>query len=458
MFFRNHWLFTTLVLSATFSLSTAVVTRADDAKPAQLPATGIVADAGRISEPIASSCICFGQPCCQPLGPRIFVAGEYLLWKIQDSPTPVPLVTAAPAALIPVGNVKAGSLADPNAAVILGGGNIDTDWRHGARFTVGVWLDNQQRMGVEGNYFFIAPRTIATAASTDGSANTPLLSIPFFDVTGQTVPNGLPGESARPILSPPLFSRDFPAGIPGETRAAFLQRLESRLQGCELNGVFALTPNPIRSGFRLEAIGGFRFLSLRESLGFTVVQNAEPIGAPDYTLTTSDQFTTRNDFYGGQVGLRGEYRLHRIVLQGSAKLAIGDVRQQVTIAGATVTNLVTGPGTTSTNYTGGIFAQPSDMGVHSRDVFALLPQFEANVGYQIFDWARVFVGYSFLDLGSVARPGNEINRFLNVTRMPVNTDPNGAALVPTGLLQPAHYFRDASFWAQGLNVGLELRY
>jgi hypothetical protein len=235
----------------------------------------------------------------------------------------------------------------------------------------------------------------------------------------------------------------------------FTQRFESRLQGFELNGLFGLAR---ANSLRLDAIAGFRYLNLRESLSFFSDVNAGPLGFSDVIYNTLDQFTTRNDYFAGQLGLRGEYRLNRIVMQVTAKVALGDVREQVIINGATVSNLITGPGTPPLNYAGGIFAQPSNIGTQARDVFGVLPQIDLNIGYQVRDWARVFVGYSFLYLNNVVRPGDQINRGLNTTRIPFNTDPAGPGLVPAGAVQPALNFHDSSFWAQGVNFGLEFRF
>ncbi len=458
-------------VSAACCLATATASLADEPKPTGLPTAPIAFVAAQDApvhaappkDGLAGAGISAFYPTCEPRDSRFFFTGEYLMWWLKESPQPVPLVTAVSAALVPaaganLGEVRVGSLTDPNATVVLGGRDIDTRLRSGARFTAGMWLDDDQCLGVEGSYFFIAPKTVTQSVSANGSANSPLLSVPFFDATGQSTTSGLPGESARPIPSPGAFTRDFPTAIPGETVGVFTQRLESRLQGFELNALLGLSPLVRAEGLRLNAVAGFRYLNLRESLSFSSAVNAEPLGFPDVIYNTLDQFTTKNDFYGGQVGLRGEYRLNRIVVQATAKLALGDVYEQVGINGGTFTNLVGGPGTPPINYPGGIFAQPSNIGTHSRDRFAVLPQADVNVGYQVFDWARVTVGYSFLYLSNAARPGNEMNPALNVTRIPFNSDPAGSAFVPAGAAQPAFNFRDSSFWAQGITFGLEIRY
>jgi hypothetical protein len=173
---------------------------------------------------------------------------------------------------------------------------------------------------------------------------------------------------------------------------------------------------------------------------------------------TQDLFIAQNNFYGGQLGIRGEYCRNRWLAQATAKVALGDIQEQVTINGSTRTNLINGPNTPLLDYSGGIFAQPSNIGTHSRNCFGVLPEADFTLAYQVCSWARASVGYSFLYLNNVARPGDEINRSLNVTRIPFNTDPAGPALRPTGPQQPAFNFSGSDFWAQGLNFGLELRF
>jgi hypothetical protein len=64
------------------------------------------------------------------------------------------------------------------------------------------------------------------------------------------------------------------------------------------------------------------------------------------------------------------------------------------------------------------------------------------------------VGYSFLYLSSVVRPGDQIDRVLNVTRIP-NFVPGA---VPSGPLRPMPLIHDTDFWAQGINFGVEFRF
>jgi hypothetical protein len=62
------------------------------------------------------------------------------------------------------------------------------------------------------------------------------------------------------------------------------------------------------------------------------------------------------------------------------------------------------------------------------------------LGYQILPCLRAQIGYDFLFLSSVARPGNQIDNSYDGAAHP---------LVPMS---------SSSFWAQGLAFGFQLRF
>jgi hypothetical protein len=65
---------------------------------------------------------------------------------------------------------------------------------------------------------------------------------------------------------------------------------------------------------------------------------------------------------------------------------------------------------------------------------------------------RAFVGYTFLYWSDVARPFDQINFNVNSTRVPTSI------LMPSGPPTLPLTIRDTSFWAQGINVGIEFRF
>ena len=103
------------------------------------------------------------------------------------------------------------------------------------------------------------------------------------------------------------------------------QRFSNSLLGAELNGVWAL---PQAGAWRLDVIGGFRFLRLRESLSLTTESPYIPPFPADIWIT-NDTFDTSNHFYGGQIGLRARMAQDAWFVDGSAKLALGAMVQKV---------------------------------------------------------------------------------------------------------------------------------
>jgi len=283
----------------------------------------------------------------------------------------------------------------------------------------------------------------------NGAAGSALLAVPFLDVT-----TGAGVENAD------LQSG---AGLPGVS----ILSLTSRLQGVDINASYNVTAS---NTLHLGLIGGFRYLNLREDLAFPnvgVVTNAA-LATPIFGGTvpfvgevndTVDQFSTRNDFYGGQFGVRADLLLGNFFVNVAAKLALGDVQESLTINGAIVTN-ATGGFTTpaaSTVVPGGIFAQQTNIGHYLRDCFAVAPELNVKVGYQLANLARLSAGYDLLYLSSVARPGNQIDRAINTNQF---VDYTGLPLPAfTGPSRPAFLgLKGSDFWAQGITFGLEFSY
>jgi hypothetical protein len=83
----------------------------------------------------------------------------------------------------------------------------------------------------------------------------------------------------------------------------------------------------------------------------------------------------------------------------------------------------------------------------------VIPETRLQFGYDVTSRVRARVGYNFLYVSDVLRPGNQIDRVVNVNQ-------NG--LVGTGTVQtpavPAPLLQHSDFWAQGVTFGLEFRF
>jgi hypothetical protein len=342
---------------------------------------------------------------------RIWAHADSLLWWFKDSPVSPPLLTrAGPPSLT-------GRLGQPGTQVVLGGGDIESQEHWGGNFQIGSWLDNDNTLGVEGRYFFLGQKnTTQTVTSNPGQL---FLAIPHIN-------------TARiPPLPPPFQDA---VVLPGQPQSGTLT-LRQQLQDAEFNGLVNVASE---CNFRLDLMGGFRFLDLDEDLGLAVTTLPPqppgfPAGAPTLIEGASDR--VQNRFYGGQVGARGEYRMWNLFLNGTALLALGDMHESLTA-----------------NEVGGFGLFPPAQVRLGRDRLAFVSEGVLNVGYQLASWARVSVGYDFLLVTDVARPGSSISEPINVPA------PVVVAGVRTTVAFPPPRLSNDSFWAQGLNFGLEIRY
>jgi hypothetical protein len=268
-----------------------------------------------------------------------------------------------------------------------------------------------------------------------------------------------------PFFDPDLGAENtFVLASPGFVAGGALVTLTSRLQGAEANGLVTFLSRP---GLRASVLAGFRYVDLRENLTFantsTGVQDpTAEMSNNGLIVSTQDQFDTHNQFYGWQVGLSGEYRQGGLSVSAFAKLALGDMNEAVTVSGASATNFFNAPA--GGPFTGvptqvvpqsGIFAQPTNVGRITRHEIAVVPAVGVNVGYEVVSGLRVFVGYDFLYLSDVVRPGNQIDRTVSTAQ----TVPGAVAgIAPAPGTRPVMILSGSEFWAQGLNVGLEYRY
>jgi hypothetical protein len=234
---------------------------------------------------------------------------------------------------------------------------------------------------------------------------------------------------------------------------------KTRLWGTEVNAVAGLVND---GGLRLQALGGFRYADLAESLSLELRAMALPGGTVNFeggmfpapsAVASTDTFRTRNQFYGGQVGVRGEYALGNFLLGTTAKVGLGNNHESVEVSG--MSSLFPAAGA-AMSVPVGQFAGPSNLGRRTHDDFAVMPEVEVKLGYQLTSWLRATVGYDFLYLSRAVRPGNQVDLFVNDSVNPLNGVFGMAPLDTTAFPRP--FFERTDFWAQGVTFGLELRY
>jgi hypothetical protein len=331
----------------------------------------------------------------QPLG--AWFDADYLLWWTKGVRIPQ-LVTPS----VPPGS---GAIGPDEPTVLYPGGNTDFGARSGGKFDLGFWFSDNQVLGMEAGYFFLGTNrsTLATGLETSRID----LPIGFM-------------RDRSPIVDPPVMEPNLPFGTFAVTQSSFLQSAEVNLLGCLCSSC----------NCRFNILGGFRFLELNEKLHVTQ-EFVSADGSEDDTW--DDEWHTRNQFYGGQLGARATFTKDHLFANVGGLVALGATHQRIDLNGSlTQTVLASGFdhfGNPVTNIevaqsSGGLLnPQPVSF---SRDIFAVVPQFNFDVGYEFNNFCRASLGYEFLYWSSVVRPGDQVGGVPKAT----------------------------SFWAQGLVFSL----
>jgi len=335
-----------------------------------------------------------------------------LLWWTKARATPVLLAT--------------GTLGANGTAVVLGNLNFDDQLRYGARGSLGTWLNQRQTFGLEVGGFWLAQRQPSATITADN------LVRPFLDVTTGA-------ESGVVLAAPGIQS--------GSSTVTALQRLWSAEANARVELLRACW-------YHLDLLAGFRYLELRDQLTIAdrTTFGAGLAGLGGSTLSSTDSFSTRNQFYGGQLGLDLEMHYGRFFVNMWGKVALGPNQESVTINGSTVLRSNAG---LSTTRVGGLFALPTNIGTYSREGLLVVPEFGVNFGLQLTSHLRGTVGYTFLYLDDIVLAPEQIDRGINPARRPTLAGATGTATGPT---RPLFAFQSSDFWAQGFSLGLEFRY
>jgi Putative beta barrel porin-7 (BBP7) len=346
-----------------------------------------------------------------PQDHHLYGNAEALIWYVQRGPTPV-LVTT-------------GTQANPTAQPLVKDENFDDRERTGVRATAGIWLDHEETLGLEVGGFYLFERDPSARFASDGNQT---LARPFI--------NDITGNAEAYVL-----------GGAGQTGGIDIQTM-SRVWGAEAN----LRREVLRGCFcHLDLLGGFRFLELDESLAINDVTLPGPGSAlAGSTFASSDNFGTRNRFYGGQVGVDAEFHVGHLDVGLWGKVALGDNAQTLSISGATG---VLNPNGAQNVVANGLYTQPSNIGQYTHNDFGVLPEVGLNVGLQLTPHLRATAGYTFLLLTNAVRPGNQIDPVIDPGLVPGLGGAGGS-----GVSRPAAMFHESDFWAQGASAGLEFRY
>lgn len=358
---------------------------------------------------------------------RMWARAENLLWMVEGFFVP-PLLTTSPTG---TNRTSAGRLDQATTTILFGNEDLVDTVRPGGRIRLGYWLDDCQLRGIEASYLSLAGRRGTFGASSQGD---PILARPFFNVEP-----GFEGQDAELVAFPALLQGEINIDAKSTFEAGEVLYRRVMCRQCD---------------YQINFLVGWRFNRLNDHL--TIRDSKIAIGAGGAfaigtTLDEMDHFATRNVFHGVEVGVVTEKVYCDWSFELSTKLAFGNTRSRYLLDGSTTVSVpVPGAAPAVAVTPVGLLAQGTNIGAYTDDAFTLIPEVSVLAGYQVARNCRVTLGYTFMVWSHVARPGDSIDGRLNLSQL----DPGGLV----GPAQPAFALTTSSVWAQGLNLGLDVKF
>lgn len=370
------------------------------------------------------------QECCAPPGgdpgPCLFGSVEYLRWFLSRRNIPTLLTQGDPNDTVP------GGLGQPGTLILLDQQIRGHNSVNGGRVSGGIWL--APTIALQGSFFGVQDTTISNVFSQDSNPNSLVLARPFFNVN-------VDQQDSLPL--------SFPNFLTGNIVFSWVRHF----YGGEANVAWNVSYDELTT-FRFTTLFGARYINLDEKLrihstAVTVpgvdIFTGQTLGST--TTVTDEEFNTYNRFYGGQAGGQIEYSVGPARLEMIGKVAVGATQESVKIKGSRVLTQFDG----STIPSGSaLLAGPGNIGTHHRSEYCVVPELDLNLNVDFNDNVTLKLGYSFLYLSQVVRPRDILSPRANI-------QPFGVDFI-VGPSEPAFSFRSSSFWAHGLNAGIEVHF
>jgi hypothetical protein len=362
---------------------------------------------------------------------RVYVTAEYLSMWAKGNYIP-PLVTTSP---VGTPQAQAGVLpVSATTSILYGNERINLDQRNGGRITAGYWLVDGQFLGVEGQYWALGTQTSDFFAE---SPNPEIIARPII----VTPPNGTNDEQSILVAYPGFQFQGVTTDLTGSINVHSISNVQSAAMTFRRLVWIDFTMQR-----RLDFLFGYRFFRTDDSVQIndsTTFAAAGPF--PTTTTLSEDLFRSRNQFNGGGIGLKWQSYHGPFIFEFNGKCAFGNNRERTWISG---NSSQTSNGNT-TFFDHGLLALGTNIGSYRRDVFAVLPEANANLKIELTKNFRLIMGYTFVYINRTQRSGDAIDRTINTTQI------NGAL---SGVAAPVFSANDKPFWVHGLNAGLELRW
>ncbi|HBV66246.1 MAG TPA: hypothetical protein DEF45_24855 [Rhodopirellula sp.] len=339
---------------------------------------------------------------------------EFLLWHTQDRDSP---------ALVATGAVPGFPIL-PDAQVAFGD-KLQGEFSGGFRLDTGKRLT--ENLGVGVRFWILANNNDSFFATATQDPTRPgqviSMSRPFFNTETGTQDALAISTNGGLILSPG-------SGTEGKVWADSAVNMWA----AEAYTRLRLKCNKT---CKVDFLSGYSHLNLDDTLSIS----SDTFVIPNNVFIAHDEFETRNQFNGGQLGFELSVSEGRLTFRSMTKVHLGNMNQQVSINGE---HALAGLGDPIVYQDGGLLAQ-GNQGNYERNKFAFIPEANFKLEYCIRQNIHLNIGYSFLYFDNVALAGSQIDP---------NINPNPIVSGGPFTANPAFNFNDSGMWVQGLDLGL----
>jgi Putative beta barrel porin-7 (BBP7) len=376
------------------------------------------------------------QPGAQPPATHWYLNSKFLLWFVKAQPTNVPyLSTSAPQ--------DSGLAGRPTTTLLHSRSDLGYNLFSGFQINGGWYRGADRRYGLDfGGMMFERKSNVFFAQSDTNGI--PVIARPFVDAsTG--------GPAVLTVAQQGLAS------------GAALVSTSNEMFGAEAN----LLANLYRScpedacKWTIDGLFGFRYFELHEDLQIRTQSTILGGGSPRFNgaaifnpaiVSVTDIFDVYNRFYGGQIGTRATVDCGEWSFGFSSKLAFGVMNQVLDVNGRS--DLLDLSRSLSASSVGGLYANALNVGRYRNDEFAVIPEFGLSIGRNWSSWLTTGIGYNYLYINRVSRPGNAVTNVVNPAIIPTSQSFGAGAVVPV----PNRVLAQDEFWAQGVTFQMIVKY
>jgi hypothetical protein len=400
------------ILGAWVMCGGMVLAQAPDAVP---PAMGGVPDSLLAPSPVLDA----PAPDPAPSGSLYVEVDALLRWFKPVCLTPAVLSVGNPAAPVP------GAVGQPGTQVVVGDAHkFEFGLTPGVALTLG-WERGDGAFGIRVSGF-----VMEEAAASQGF---------------RAGPNGAPATYLT-FQAPDNTPQALPFTVPGVVTGGVEAVGSTKIWGTEADLTLPFTVECGGHGLSGTFLVGGRYLDLTDRV--RVSDALSLVADPSAFAFGADEFITRNQFAGPEVGATLGLTWGRFALEYTTKLAAGLTHQVRIIEGSP---LLAGSVVSPLLVPGPLLALPSNIGRETAWRVTLVPEVGVRSRLALTPGCSLTIGYSLLYWNKVLCPGDQMDPHANVSQLPFRGPVTGPAV-------PAPLFEHTDYFAQGLDLGVQFTF